>query len=193
MAPRLLPMLLLAALPLAAGAGGVEILQGAQALQLWQPADALAGPVDPGQAPGDTCVNLGFLVDRDGATSQFVLLRGWNSAGAGDERAARVLDGYASSAAAAVRSWRFRATAANDKRRPVYTSATFVFPARRASDAAPVRARCLIADLEDFVARAHHARFRRGDMAKGQVDRSRVENPPEIPSGFVRHPGWVGE
>ncbi|MFT3805689.1 hypothetical protein [Arenimonas sp.] len=176
----LLPIFLLAG---AAGAADVDILPTGEALQRWQPIGKLAAPPAPPGDAVDTCVNLGFLVDRNGATSSFALLRGW-SADTGR------LDEYMRHSAAAVQSWRFQAADSNGKRRPVYTHASFVFLADAGGDAAAVRARCDVGDLRSYVEQAYGRNYRRGNLGKGQLEHNRQQYPWQIPDGCTRHAGW---
>jgi len=177
-------------LPGLAHAGGVDVLSFEAASQRWQPIGALAVPSAPPGAGSDACVNLGFLVDSNGATSAFAVLRAWSSDTVAGENDDPQLDLYARHAAAAVQTWRFRAAAGNTKRRPVYTQATFVFRAQRGADAALLRARCEVGDLRTHVEQAYGRKFRRGDLGKGQLDRNRQQYPWQIPEGCARHAGW---
>lgn len=171
-------------------ASGVDILSNDAALQRWQPVGVLAAPSSPPGTSADTCINLGFLIDRNGATSAFALLRGW-SAGAqpGMTEDAR-LDLYARHAAAAVQAWRFQAAATNTKRRPAYTQTIFVFLANRDAEPAAVRARCDIGDLRAHIEQAYGGKYRQGSIVKRQSDHARQQYPWQIPDGCTRHAGW---
>lgn len=177
-------------LPGAAHAGGVDILSNEAAMQRWRPVGALVAPSSPPGVLADSCINLGFLVDRDGVTSSFAILRGWRADAAPGDADDERLDLYARHAAAAVQSWRFQAADDNAKRRPVYTQATFVFLADKGADPAPVRARCDVGDLHSHIEQEYGQKQRRGNLGKGQLDRNRHQYPWQIPDGCSRHAGW---
>lgn len=89
----------------------------------------------------DVCVAVGYLVGKDGATSEFSMLKSWSGAKpAGDADA--YWGAFARYASAALSQWRFAPKPEVADPKPVYTVATFTFsdhptPALRAHCAIP--------------------------------------------------------
>jgi len=111
------------------------------------PGVALATPAYPQayvRRNDEVCVAVGYLLNPDGTTSDYALLRAWTSAGA-DEPEPGYWSAFAEAAGDALRQWRFQPRPEVAAPQPVYTVGTFVFGMR--SGAATLRQRCAIPNL----------------------------------------------
>lgn len=153
--------------------------------------DWVADPAQSRMVPGypstfadkseDACVSIGYLLNRDGSTSDFTLLKSWGEKTREDSSDRVHLDALAQAAVAAVQAWRFVPAPGNRSRiRPVYTAATFGFSSKGAGEREAAKSRCSISDLPSFVAKAQAMAYRRGNLQKGRLERDRVENAPVI-------------
>lgn len=182
----------LAALPAGLAAAGLDVVNESQASLAWQP----TGPVPPlawpaGEPGRHACVHLGYSINRDGTPSNFIVLRAWGAGlpdGAGGQ--AR-LKPFAQSAAANVQARRFSPTLANRGARPLFTGTILVFAPDPGGDLAALRSRCEVGDLRSFILREQAKAQRRGNLNRGIMERNREANPPMIPDGATRHPGWI--
>ncbi len=71
----------------------------------------LAAPGYPAEFAGrgdNVCLAIGYAVRPDGTTSDFSLLKAWNSASGDQEPVAGYWDSFAQAGAAALSEWRFR-------------------------------------------------------------------------------------
>jgi hypothetical protein len=93
--------------------------------------------------PEEVCLVVGYLVNADGRTSDFALLKSWTS-GTNSRARTDFWEEFGDLASRAVAQWRY-APAGTAAAEPVYTAATFVFGTRGA--VADTRARCSIPDL----------------------------------------------
>lgn len=116
-------------------------------------------PASASESTGDVCVNIGFMIEADGKTSNFAELRSWSSATPDAAPPAKLAQPFVQSAAAAVSMWRFVPT--KGKARPVYTSASFAFDRSRTQAAEAIRAHCRIEDLAGLIAHARSEQARR--------------------------------
>lgn len=129
----------------------------------------------------DACVSIGYLLNRDGSTSDFTMLKSWGAKTPENSRDRAHLDPLAQAAVAAVQAWRFVPAPGNRARiRPIYTAATFSFTSNGPADREALKSHCSIADLPSFVAKAQAMAYRRGNLQKGRLERDRVENAPVI-------------
>ena len=127
----------------------------------------------------DACVSIGYLLNRDGSTSDFTLLKSWGAETPENSRNRSHLDALAQAAVATVQAWRFVPSSGNRaKVRPIYTAATFGFTSKGPADRVAAQSHCAIADLPSFVAKAQAMAYRRGNLQKGRLERDRVENAP---------------
>ena len=109
----------------------------------------LATPVYPPAylSRGDSvCVAVGYLLNPDGTTSDFALLKAWTSAGT-REPVAGYWAAFAGAAGDALKQWRFKPRPEVATPVPVYTVGTFVFGIRGAPT--ELRKRCALPDLAD--------------------------------------------
>jgi len=116
----------------------------------WMLADgvALVAPQYPQAWLGrhDTvCLGVGYLLNPDGTTSNFTMVKGWNSATGTSEPAPGYWAAFAEAAADALKQWRFKPRPEVRQAKPVYTVATFVFGTGEQRSEA--RAQCGITNL----------------------------------------------
>jgi hypothetical protein len=98
----------------------------------------------------DACITIGYLIDKEGKTSNFVAMNAWSSV-IGEGKASPGLEPYVQNAAATVSLWRY---APVGKPRQVYTSHSFAFAGSKTLAEEDIRGRCRIDDLPAFVAAA---------------------------------------
>ncbi|MCC8364133.1 energy transducer TonB [Lysobacter sp. A6] len=115
------------------------------------------------------CVSVGYLLKADGTTSDYTLLKAWNSASGNDDEPA---DGYwmafASAAGDALAQWRFQPRPEVKQATPVYTVGTFVFGG--AAGAPALRDHCRIANLTALLRDLRGASGRRVPAILAQLD-----------------------
>ena len=166
-------------LPAAAvlASGRITIVSEQDAPKSWAPAPGVvrvvAGyPKSTTDASKDVCVTIGYLIDNEGKTSEFVEMKSWSSAAGEGKPDEAELRPFVQSAAATVSLWRF---APVGKVRQIYTSASFAFAGSKALPEEEIRGRCRIADLPAFVAAAQRAgqgrRMRSQQAQPGRDDR----------------------
>jgi hypothetical protein len=152
---RFVPLVATLLVATAASAGRVTIVSESELGKRWsqtpESARFVAGyPAAVANKSQDVCINLGFMINEDGSTSNYTLMQAWSSATPDAEAFKRNSEPFVQNAAATVQRWHFAPT---DKPHAVYTSATMAFRGGQASEE-EVRAHCRIADLERFVADA---------------------------------------
>jgi hypothetical protein len=157
------------------------------ASSVWRPA-----PDVPKVLPGypstavdqseDACVSIGYLLNKDGTTSDFSLLKVWGDKTQDSVEGRSRLTPFAQMGMAAVQRWKFvAAQTGHAEIKPIYTAASFAFSNNPGSDKEQLRKHCVIEDLSDFIAQEQAAAYRRGNLNKGRMDRARNMNPPIIP------------
>lgn len=161
----------------AVASGRIAIVSEDEAGQSWQPAPGqpvmTAGY--PQAAPDkrrDVCVNIGFLIGTDGATSRFTEMKSWSSAEPHGDPAPERVQPCVQIAAAVVSRWKF--VPVGRKPWSIYTSATFAFDGSRTTGPDAIKGRCRIADLADFVARAQARDSRRGGLLRSREESRRM-------------------
>lgn len=143
----------------------------------WMLADGakLAAPGYPAEfaEQGDNvCIALGYLINPDGTTSNFELLRAWTSSTRGPREPARGFwEAFAKSGAVALAQWRFKPRPEVAAARPTYTVSTMTFMGKQAEDAAGLRSHCSIADLAKAKAELQ-SKGRRNDMNRHLLDKT---------------------
>ena len=163
-----------------ATAGRIDIVSEADIASSWVPApDAprvIAGyPASAADKAQDVCVNIGFLINKDGSTSNFIQMKAWSSrAPMGAEPKPELVQAYVQTAAAAVSMWRF--VPAAGKAKPVYTSASFAFEGSKSATAAQIVENCRIPDLQAFVEQAKQDENRRGNLDRASIQREQMQN-----------------
>jgi hypothetical protein len=72
------------------------------------------------------CVVIGYLLNEDGHTSDFSLLKSWSS-GSNSRSRTEFWEAFAGDSSRALSLWKFKPAPGVTSPRPVYTAATFVF------------------------------------------------------------------
>lgn len=145
----------------------------------WMLADGttLATVVYPPALAGrgaNVCIALGYLIGKDGTTSEFAVLKQWNSESGEKEPTDGFWQAFAQAGADAVSQWRFKARPGVGVVVPTYTVATLGFQGKEAIAPAELRSHCRIADLSDHLAHMKSSRFQRGDMNKQAEEQARI-------------------
>lgn len=139
------------------------------------PGTQLAAPPYPASLaadPAEACVGIGYLLNPDGTTSDFALVRAWSAdAPSGAEKEAYWRQ-FAEVSAAALSTWRFQPRPEAGKPEPVYTVATFLFATK---DAQALRKRCSVANLANRIQELREDRKLRRRMAGGIFDRLELD------------------
>ena len=148
-----------------ADAGRTTIVNEQDAVQSWKPDPAqqrfAAGyPSTAANPRSDACVTIGYLISKDGSTSNFTELKSWNSAYPGREPKPAESQPYVQIAAAVVSRTKY--VSVQPKARPVYTASTFVFNGSKSGGDDGIRAHCRIEDLPKFVAQMKEQGSKRG-------------------------------
>jgi hypothetical protein len=123
----------------------------------------------------DACIALGYRIGTDGRTSDFQVLRQWNSAGGDEEPAEGYWRAFAEASADAVAQWRFAPRPDVASVRETYTVATLGFQGQRDSVPAQVRAHCRIDGLAAHL-KSLEGRGKLGLERKEAMDRARADS-----------------
>lgn len=140
----------------------------------WMLADGvkLATAEYPGNmAPrGDNvCVALSYRINKDGSTSDFNVIKLWNSESGEKEPVDGFSQAFATVSANAVSQWKFKPRPEVADPIPTRTVATLGFNGQQGVDAAEVRSHCLIKDLAAYL----KGRPQRNDVLNQQLERDR--------------------
>lgn len=99
-------------------------------------------PAGYASQPASVCVAIGYLINPDGSTSDFALLKSWTSADVPNKDSQDYWTAFANAAAQALSQWRFQPRPEVKAPRPVYTVATMMFAA-----SPDLRTHCAIPNL----------------------------------------------
>ena len=155
----------------------IDIVSEGKELKVWNPP---ANPLAPGwpstvTSNDQVCVSLGYMIEKDGGTSGFMVLKAWSRDHGEGDKAAPATDPFARNVLAAVQQWKFTPVQAG-KERKVYTATTFAFDREAQGDAADLKKRCMVDNLSAFIAKAQADGFKTGNLKKGEEDRQRQQN-----------------
>ena len=145
--------------------------------KVWSPPAQPLAPAYPAIVTENdqVCVGIGYMIEKDGSTSGFMVLRSWSRAhGSGDDANAAI-EPFARNALAAVQQWKFAPLEAG-KERKVYTATTFAFDRDATGDAAELKDKCVVGNLSAFIDKAKGDAFRTGNLKKAEEDRQRQRN-----------------
>ena len=131
---------------------------GTLATATYPPALALRGD--------DVCIALGYLIGKDGKTSDFAVLKQWNSESGAKEPVDDFWQAFAQAGADAVSQWRFKPRPDAGVVMPTFTVATLGFQGKQAMDPAQLRGHCKIVDLADLLEKLKADPFQRGGINK---------------------------
>ena len=155
----------------------IDIISEGKANKVWNaPADPLA-PGWPSTVTSNdqVCVGVGYMIEKDGSTSGFLVLKAWSRDHGEGDKAAHAIDPFARNVLAAVQQWKFTPVSAG-KERKIYTATTFAFDKDAQGDAAALKERCMVDNLSVFIAKAQAKGFETGNLKKGEEDRQRQQN-----------------
>jgi hypothetical protein len=124
---------------------------------------------------GNACIALGYLIGKDGTTSDFAVLKQWSSESDEKEPIEGYWQAFAQAGADAVSQWRFKARPGVGVVIPTYTVATLGFQGKQDTDPAALRGHCQIKDLADQLERVKSKRFERGDSIKQDMEHNRMK------------------
>ena len=141
----------------------------------WMLADGatLATAQYPGHmaARGDNvCIALGYKIGRDGTTSDFSVLKQWNSESGEKEPADGFWQAFAQAGADAVSQWKFKPRPEVGNPTPTRTVATLGFTGKEQIDGAQLRSHCQIGDL----AAQLQSKSNRDRILDHELDRNRI-------------------
>jgi len=145
--------------------------------KIWAPPAQPLAPAYPAIVKDNdqVCVGVGYMIEKDGSTSGFMILKSWSRAhGSGDD-ANPSIEPFARNALAAVQQWKFTPLEAG-KERKVYTATTFAFDKDATGDAAELKHKCVVGNLSAFIAKAQGEGFKTGNLKKAEEDRQRQQN-----------------
>lgn len=148
----------------AVAADRVKVVNEGGIRDAWMLADGakLAAPGYPAEfAPrGDNvCIAMGYSIKPDGSTSDFSLLKAWNTSSADKEPVEGFWNAFSQASANALSEWKFKPRPEVTAPQPTYTVATMTFMGKEAMDGAALRDNCKIEDLPDFVQNQKSKRF----------------------------------
>lgn len=132
-------------------------------------------PAEFADSAETVCLAMGYRIEPDGTTSNFTLLKGWNSAEGEHEPSPGFWSVFAKAAAVALAQWRFQPKPEIRVPRRVETVATMTFMGRQPEEPAALRARCAIRNLADHLAQLKAEQNRRGDMNLHDLERVRQQ------------------
>lgn len=107
----------------------------------------------------DVCIGLGYRINPDGATSDFVVLRQWRSGG-DDGEPEDFWPAFAQSSADAVAQWRFKPRPEIKNPQSVYTVATLTFSGGQ-NRGTELAGHCRIGDLASVIQERKSKRVQR--------------------------------
>lgn len=119
-------------------------------------------PADFKERGDSVCIAMGYAIKPDGTTSDFSVLKAWNSATGEDEPVKGYWQAFAQAGAQALSQWKFKPRPEIQSPRNTYTTATLGFPGKDAPDSAGLRSQCAIKDLATFVQKNKNNRFMNG-------------------------------
>jgi hypothetical protein len=160
-----------------AAAERIDIVSEGATNKIWAPPAQPLAPAYPAIVKDNdqVCVGVGYMIEKDGSTSGFMILRSWSRAhGSGDD-ANPAIEPFARNALAAVQQWKFSPLQAG-KERKVYTATTFAFDREATGDAAELKHKCVVGNLSAFIDKAKGDAFRTGNLNKAEQESQRQKN-----------------
>jgi hypothetical protein len=155
----------------------IDIVSEGATNKIWAPPAQPLAPAYPAIVKDNdqVCVGVGYMIEKDGSTSGFMILRSWSRAhGSGDD-ANPAIEPFARNALAAVQQWKFSPLQAG-KERKVYTATTFAFDREATGDAAELKHKCVVGNLSAFIDKAKGDAFRTGNLNKAEQESQRQKN-----------------
>src|SRR5687768_14057954 len=92
-----------------AAADRVDVVSENSENKIWAPPPAPLAPAYPAIVKDNdqVCVGVGYMIEKDGSTSGFIVLKSWSRAHGSGDKAAPAIDPFARNALAAVSQWKF--------------------------------------------------------------------------------------
>lgn len=128
-------------------------------------------PEEYASHPEEVCLVVGYLVNADGTTSDFSLLKSWTS-GSNSRTRNKFWADFADLASRALAQWHY-APKGGSSAAPVYTAATFVFGNPQA--AAATKENCAISDLTKRLVELRYDSRANRQMAGGVFSRLDID------------------
>jgi hypothetical protein len=124
-------------------------------------------------ARGDNaCIALSYLIGKDGSTSDFAMVKAWNSESGEQEPVDGFWAAFAQAGAEAVSQWQFKPRPEVTNAMPTRTVATLGFQGAKGGKPAEVNAHCRIDGLRSYLAQLESERSRTSnDMARHDLDK----------------------
>lgn len=181
----------MSAAAVAASSNKIPIANEASPSLKWTPvAESIVKPDYPqayASANPQVCLTVGYLINEDGHTSDFALLKSWSSAGNG-RSSDQLWGAFAGSASQALAQWQFAPKEQGGAATPMYTATTFVFGP---GDSAATKARCAIADLTTRLLELRYDQ-RAGRLMQGGVF-SRLDIDHDLAERFRQNANMMRE
>lgn len=118
------------------------------------------------------CVALAYLIGKDGRTSDFQMIKAWNSEAGEDEPVDGYWQAFATAGAEAISQWQFRPRPEVTDAVPTRTVATLGFQGPKGGTPAEVRAHCRISGLEGYLAELARKPREVTDMNRHALDKA---------------------
>lgn len=178
-------LLVLCACGLASAQDKIDVVNEGGIKTWWTlaPGTTLPVPAYPAGFEGnqaEVCVAIGYLINADGTTSDFSLLKFW-SANEPKSDADSYRRTFAQDASNALARWKFAPRADVSSPKPVYTVATFMFAARSAQ----LRERCAIPNLMTHILDMRYDRRLRDQMSRVDIF-NRLKVDPSLEMRYRR-------
>ena len=101
---------------------------------------------------GNVCIVLGYKIGTDGTTSDFALLKQWNSRMGKDVPTIGFLEDFSKAGADAVSQWKFKPQPGVNEPASTYTTIALLFPGDEGIDVPDkVLNHCRIADMDSYL------------------------------------------
>lgn len=101
---------------------------------------------------GNVCIVLGYRIGKDGTTSDFSLLKQWNSRSGTQAPTVGFLEDFANAGADAVSQWKFKPRPDAGEPASTYTTIALLFPGDEGiHDPGKVLGHCQIADMDSYL------------------------------------------
>lgn len=137
----------------------------------------------------DVCIALGYRIHEDGTTSDFAVLKQWNSATKEDEPVDGYWQAFAQAGADAVAQWRFKPRPEVTVPRVTYTVATMAFTGAHSQDG-DFKSHCRISDLAGLIQDRKSKNYMKRSVEKHDLERY---NQSQRSSGaMIENPGKMG-
>jgi hypothetical protein len=119
----------------------------------------------------DVCIALGYLIKPDGTTSDFAVLKQWNSGQGEREPQEGYWQAFAQSGADALSQWRFSPKPGAPATRPTYTVATLAFTGANGTGG-DIRGHCRIDDVAAVVQERKSNAYMRQSRERADLERA---------------------